>query len=134
VELGRRNFHTYLSNINHAVPDFVYDDRMADRTKDPGAGAFSYYKGKIFSAGRDIAAGEELFLDYGEDWFDDGSSDWDFVPRSADFQRDGAKLQQLAKELKLQPGIKDKLVCNGQGQLHSKMLDGTYSLKENIVP
>jgi hypothetical protein len=128
------NFHTFLSNIHHAVPDFVYDDRMADRTKDPGAGAFSYYKGKIFSAGRNIAAGEELFLHYGEDWFDDGSSDWDFVPRRADFERDGARLEQLAKELKQQQGIKDKLVCNGQGQLQSMTPDGTYSQMDCIVP
>lgn len=38
-----------------------YDDTVADRFQDPGAGAFSYHGGQIFHATRDITAGEEMF-------------------------------------------------------------------------
>lgn len=46
-----------------------YDDGMLDRYQDPGAGAFSYHRGKHWYAERRIEAGEELFLDYSEEWF-----------------------------------------------------------------
>lgn len=38
-----------------------YDDTVADRFQDPGAGAFSYHGGQSFHATRDITAGEEIF-------------------------------------------------------------------------
>jgi len=41
-----------------------YDDTMASRFTDPGAGAFSYHKTNPFVAQRDIEMGEELFISY----------------------------------------------------------------------
>lgn len=53
------NYHTYLMNVS---PDpEKYDDTLANRYIDPGAGAFSYYEGNSFYATRDISAGEEIF-------------------------------------------------------------------------
>lgn len=39
-----------------------YDDTMASRFTDPGAGAFSYHRTNPFVAQRDIEMGEELFI------------------------------------------------------------------------
>jgi len=39
------------------------------RSKDPGVGAFTPYHGRTSYAIRDVAAGEELFTDYGENYF-----------------------------------------------------------------
>lgn len=35
------------------------------RSKDPGAGAFTYYHSRMSTAEEDIAAGQELFVSYG---------------------------------------------------------------------
>jgi hypothetical protein len=40
------------------------------RSMDPGAGAFSYYHNRKSTAKKDIEAGEELYVDYGESWFE----------------------------------------------------------------
>ena len=62
------NSHLYLRNIQ--VNDMKYDDTVADRLKDPEAGAFSYYETFSFGATRDIEAGEEVFANYGLSWFE----------------------------------------------------------------
>ena len=43
------------------------------RSKDPGTGAFTPYHGRTGYALREITAGEELFLDYGDSYFTDRS-------------------------------------------------------------
>jgi hypothetical protein len=61
------NYHTYLSNIQPS--QLKYDDTVANRYTDPGAGAFSYFNGNAFKTTRDIMAGEELFASEFEEPF-----------------------------------------------------------------
>jgi hypothetical protein len=78
------NFHTYLKNIFPIEAD--YSDTITPRSGgSPGIGAYSYYGGAQFHASRDIAAGEEIFADYGEDWLD--SRDYlEHIPREEDYR------------------------------------------------
>mmetsp|Transcript_22881 Transcript_22881/g.63643 ORF Transcript_22881/g.63643 Transcript_22881/m.63643 type:complete len:746 (+) Transcript_22881:95-2332(+) len=60
------NHHCVLSSLDYESPkEDAYDDTLANRYKDPGAGAFSYHKGRIFAATQPVKAGQELFLSYG---------------------------------------------------------------------
>jgi hypothetical protein len=88
------NFHPYLINLENETPKYVYDDTLANRTTDPGAGAFSYHLGKDFLAGTDVHAGSELFLNYDESWFDDREG-YEDVPRRANYVQVGEILEQL---------------------------------------
>lgn len=45
------------------------DPLSLHRSVDPGAGAMSLYHNRSATAARDIGAGEELFVSYGEHWF-----------------------------------------------------------------
>lgn len=45
-----------------------YDDRLLSQSS-PNTGAVTYYADYNMTASRDIVAGEELFSDYGEQWF-----------------------------------------------------------------
>ena len=63
------NSHPYLNNLDIVHPDVVpYDDSVMDRFEDPGAGAISNYMGRHSIAYMDIEAGEELFLEYPEEY------------------------------------------------------------------
>ena len=53
--------NSYLGSINFAP--------LLERNKDPGAGSFSDYDGHTFVSNRDIKAGNEIFISYGEAWF-----------------------------------------------------------------
>ena len=75
------NHHCILHSIDHVYPADPYEDSLVNRYKDPGAGAFSYHRGRIFQATRHIQGGTELFLSYGyceriEPGADSGSSLW----------------------------------------------------------
>jgi hypothetical protein len=80
------NFHPLLRNVVYDDTDW-YEDGLLDRYQDPGAGAFSYHRGKHWYTMRDVEAGEELFVDYGESWFlDDQLGDSaDHIPRFKDY-------------------------------------------------
>jgi hypothetical protein len=78
------NCHFGLNNIDHGSPTF--DSAGLHRSKDPGAGAFTYWHGMPSIAARDIQAGEELLIDYGnEDWFDLRMESLGVIPRERDF-------------------------------------------------
>lgn len=47
----------------------MYDSGGLHRSKDPGAGAFSPWWNRTTTAYKDIHAGEEFFVNYGEPWF-----------------------------------------------------------------
>jgi hypothetical protein len=65
------NSHPYLNNLDIAHPDIVpYDDSIMDRMTNPGAGAISYYEGRHTMADTDMEAGDEIFLEYPEDYMD----------------------------------------------------------------
>ena len=60
------NHHCDLASLDPGYPhDAPYDDSMAPRYTSPGAGAFSYNKGREFVSTRAVKAGEELFMSYG---------------------------------------------------------------------
>lgn len=92
------NFHPYLYNIQTRQPKDLFNDSILNRTVDPGAGAYSEYKGKMFSANRDIEAGEELFLNYGESYLD-AYSELANVARSSDYRTAAQMLIQFKDEL-----------------------------------
>jgi len=83
------NYHTY--NYNVKPTKHSYDDSLLF-SNDPGAGAFSYHE-RIFTAHRDIAAGEEIFSSYGETWLEDHN--YGFIPRHKDYR----KAYRIAKEM-----------------------------------
>lgn len=77
------NYHTFLTNVDHFYLN--YDDAMVDRYHDSTAGSFTYYNGHQFYASKNIEAGEELFVDYGEEWLEERAETLGNVPRSHDF-------------------------------------------------
>jgi hypothetical protein len=60
------NHHCLLHSITFGFPNPAYDDSLVDHRLSPGTGAFSYNGGREFFVNRDVAAGEELFLNYGK--------------------------------------------------------------------
>mmetsp|Transcript_4592 Transcript_4592/g.6515 ORF Transcript_4592/g.6515 Transcript_4592/m.6515 type:complete len:636 (+) Transcript_4592:185-2092(+) len=94
------NYHTFLSNVEG---DFVeYEDDTLDRFKDPGAGAYSYFRGHKYRATKDIPAGEEIFANYGENWFDTREGTYaDMVPRFQDFHDVAAILSVLTRNVQI---------------------------------
>jgi len=59
------NHQCILSGIDYVLPESPYEDSLVSRYEDPGAGSFTYHRGRIFQATRDLTAGSELFLSYG---------------------------------------------------------------------
>lgn len=57
-----------LVNVEEGLPD--QDNAGLHRSRDPGAGAFTQYHNRESTATRNIAAGEELYVDYGSNWFE----------------------------------------------------------------
>jgi SET domain len=56
------------------------------RAKDPGAGAFTPYYDRKSRATRSLQAGEELFIDYGENYFKTRASVYGLMPMHADYK------------------------------------------------
>jgi hypothetical protein len=56
-----------LTNVEEWTPLHGYAGLARD--KDPGAGAISPYHGRLSTAKQDIRAGQELFVNYGNNWF-----------------------------------------------------------------
>lgn len=63
-----------------------YDASGLHRSKDPGAGAFSPWWNRTTTAAKDIHAGEEFFVNYGEAWFE-GRSYMGPIPLTNDIDR-----------------------------------------------
>lgn len=57
------NHHCLLQSLESTYPINSYADRRAVHS--PAAGAYSYNRGRVFFASRDVAAGEEIYLNYG---------------------------------------------------------------------
>lgn len=89
------NFHTILKNV--LPQEDKYDDTITPRSEgSPGIGAYSYYGGSKFHSNRDIAAGEEIFADYGEDWLNQRPYLQD-IPREDDFHLAAEIIEKLAQ-------------------------------------
>lgn len=71
------NHHCLLKSLKHRYPEKApYQDSLVNRYHDPGAGAFSYSRGREFTVLRDVDAGDELFLSYGYCEHDDRVPSW----------------------------------------------------------
>jgi hypothetical protein len=82
------NHHCTLQSLRQHYPHPFYDDTLANRFKDAGAGAFTYDIGRENTVSRDVNPGEELFLNYGYCKHDDHVADWakdSYMP--PDFQK-----------------------------------------------
>lgn len=60
------NGHATMFNV---LPQKPTKDAGVDRNSSPGAGAFSHYHNFTWKVQRDLQAGSELFVNYGEGWF-----------------------------------------------------------------
>ena len=91
------NSHTGLVNAILRRP--IQTSAGIRRQVDPGAGASTTYHGLRFVSDGDIESGAELFVAYGDDWFEE-REDLGFVPLSVDFIEADATLQQFEKIVK----------------------------------
>jgi hypothetical protein len=90
---GTINCHFGLLNVNFAYPS--YNSAGLHRSRDPGAGAFTYWHNMSLIATRDISAGEELFMNYGSDFFDDRKHYMSAIPRKKDYHRADRLVQRV---------------------------------------
>jgi len=63
------NGHMALFNVQYKQHALHTDSAGLHRSKDPGAGAFSYYHDQPHIATKPIEAGAEVFGNYGDQWF-----------------------------------------------------------------
>ena len=49
------NHQCVLQALDYVFPESPYEDSILNRYKDPGAGAYSYHRGRVFQATRDIS-------------------------------------------------------------------------------
>jgi hypothetical protein len=87
------NHHSFLRSMSHEYPKDPYDDTLAQISttaanitikRNENSGGFSYHSGRTFVSSRNIEAGEELFIYYGNQFLDARPS-LDLVPRRQDF-------------------------------------------------
>jgi hypothetical protein len=74
-----------LQNVDEGVPET--DWAGLQRSRDPGAGAFSPYYNRISTAKTPISAGDELFVSYGENWFHTREKSMGPIPLKPDVER-----------------------------------------------
>ena len=79
------NCHMGLNNAEHSKPK--YDSAGMHRTKDPGVGAFTNWYDMPNIALRNVKAGEGLFVNYGESWFEYRVHSMGQIPMAKDFYR-----------------------------------------------
>jgi hypothetical protein len=101
------NSHPGLVNAMMQPPETVAD---LHRGRDPGAGGSTLYHNIHFVASEDIVPGAEIFVEYGDSWFQD-RTDLGAVPLSGDYRRakriltkfmeqvDGDTDSELAKDI-----------------------------------
>jgi hypothetical protein len=88
------NHHCLLDNLDPHYPTTTpyYADRSA--VQSPAAGAYSYHGGRVFLADRPVAAGEEIYLNYGHcervsssHHNDNATMEWhDYIPMPSDYE------------------------------------------------
>eukprot|EP00551_Chaetoceros_affinis_P012291 CAMPEP_0203668890 /NCGR_PEP_ID=MMETSP0090-20130426/5404_1 /ASSEMBLY_ACC=CAM_ASM_001088 /TAXON_ID=426623 /ORGANISM="Chaetoceros affinis, Strain CCMP159" /LENGTH=726 /DNA_ID=CAMNT_0050533445 /DNA_START=123 /DNA_END=2303 /DNA_ORIENTATION=+ len=92
------NSHPYLNNMDVGHPAIVpYDDSFMDRMADPGAGASSYYMGRHTIAYMDMDAGEEVFLEYPDDYMNAISEKYN-IPKRSDYEDVGMIVLKLYRK------------------------------------
>ena len=90
------NFHPSLINVVAGYG--FYDDRLVSESSDT-LGAITYYGEFNMTASRDIVAGEEIFSDYGEQWFHTRPDVHQTTPLSRDYNDADAIMQDITSIL-----------------------------------
>jgi hypothetical protein len=88
------NSHPGLVNAKMRPPQIT---NILRRDKDPGAGASSNFHNVRFVANQKIEAGAELFVEYGDEWFDDRyiADTLPLIPLSDDFEAADSRLRKF---------------------------------------
>jgi len=118
------NYHPYLHNMELVPHENAFDDSLVNRSSNPGAGAFSEYMGKSVLANRDLKAGEELFLNYGN-----AETYLAKIPGMDDYDKAGMILAKLHKDIEI---LKDKDVSSTSNEAE-KLREMLYHMHA-IVP
>ncbi|KAL7526358.1 hypothetical protein ACHAXR_004417, partial [Thalassiosira sp. AJA248-18] len=89
------NCNFAVLNAHEGTPD--YDHAGLHRSKDVGISGFTgFYNQKMFTT-REIHAGGEIFVDYGEPWFEDRTKEVGAVPYLKHFKRADKLLKKFKK-------------------------------------
>jgi hypothetical protein len=91
------NCYFPLVNVQGSDYETMHDAAGMHRSKDPGAGAFTYYHNRYSYATRDIAVGEELFTDYGENYFINNPDDYGMVPLHSSYEEADKLLRKYVR-------------------------------------
>uniref|UniRef100_A0A7S4VCM2 SET domain-containing protein n=1 Tax=Ditylum brightwellii TaxID=49249 RepID=A0A7S4VCM2_9STRA len=100
------NAHLGLFNIKEKEDDIIYNDSMLHRSIDPGAGAFSYHA-RTWVASMDIDAGEEIFIDYSDAYFN--REKLKHAPRKTDFEQGKKILDEITAFLERKKDAGEKV-------------------------
>ena len=77
------NSHPGLFNARMGSPQTV---AVLNARVDPGAGTFSDYSDMFYVANQDIKVGQELFVDYGDEWFQFRMANFGTIPLRHDYR------------------------------------------------
>ena len=127
------NHHCILAKLDAWYPaERPYDDSMVSRS-DPGAGAFTYSRGREFVVSQATRAGEELFLDYGY-CEHTGDPAWtDHIFMTGDFEEAAKLIMQGTHRLKYDQHGKLATVPADVSDLAFKLLPETRGELDGIM-
>jgi hypothetical protein len=91
------NCHFSLLNVDEH--EATFDAAGLDRYSSPGAGAITPWWNRTSTATRDIAAGSELYVDYGPNWFTSREGHFQLVPLSSSYEKALEFLKRYGKML-----------------------------------
>lgn len=126
------NHHCVLDSLDLLNPHKGYNDGLVNRTIDPGVGAFSYHVGRKVIVNRQVSAGEELFLNYGHCYENNGhkSVDWeDNIVKNKDFSIAARITGKLWNEIMQYDGGND---LNKRERKERLEFFGTYKMKHSV--
>jgi len=89
------NCNFALINAKEGKPEYGHSG--LHRSRDPGAGGFTGFHDQRMHALRDVPAGGELFVSYGEHWFEDRVEEMGAVPFERSFKRVDKFLKRFKK-------------------------------------
>lgn len=98
------NCHLALTNVEEVAPEV--DSAGLHRSADPGVGAFTPYHNRRVKATKDTPAGAELFVYYGEHWFETRPDVYGTMPLSWNY----AKADHLLKKYKRMKNRLDRVI------------------------
>jgi len=125
------NHHCALDTLSNRYPDRPYTDAAVNRS-DPGAGAFTYSMGREFIVTRPVAAGQELFLNYGYCQHNGDPAWTDHIFMTEDFEK-AAKLIQSLGRLRYDDATGKTIVPPGTAKLVADLLPETRDQRDELM-